>query len=290
MAHEDIFQLEEAPVILGVGKNMVRAIKFWGMASKILENKSSLSNKKSNLVSPTPLGHDIFKDRWGLDPDLERPETIWLLHWLLLAPRCMLPPWWVIMNEFSAAVVTTEDVTERTISKIDAADSWKRHSQQSIKRDIDVFVHTYTSKKGKEPTEDYLDCPLRGLHLLRQRDRGEMRFVFGVKPGMSPLTVAYACLDFVGRADIPGRTISVHKLAMEMGGPGNTFKISEADISDLLMDASERCDAVAIRNVNGMPHMTFDGDVKDAAREVLFAIYDRKCPNKKPDAQKVLAR
>lgn len=269
----DVFSRDDAPVILGVGKNMVRSMRFWALAAKILENKTGA--RKARAVS-TDLGRAIFNDRGGLDPDLDRPETVWLTHWSLLAPPCYLPTWWAIMNGSGTGVYSAADLLEEAESTVYAVDGWKP-SKHSVKRDTDVFLHTYLSKKDKEPTEDYLDCPLRTLGLLRQQD-GDVRFVSGRKPGLSPLVVAYACLDFVNRAEIPGRTISVNKLALEKGGPGMAFKLSETDMAEMLSEAADSCGAVSISHANGTPNMTFKGGARDAAFQVLYAAYDRRAP------------
>lgn len=124
--------------------------------------------------------------------------------------------------------------------------------------------------------EDYLDCPFRSLHILRQGTRDEMRFVQGPKPGLSPLAAAFACLDFAGRSGSAGRTASVHRLAMEAGSPGRALRLDEADMADLLAEAAEKCGAIAVRNVNGAPSLSF-GDGAEAARdEVLRAMYGRR--------------
>ncbi len=269
----DVFSRDDAPVVLGVGKNMVRSMRFWALAAKVLENGTGARKARA---APTVLGKAIFHDHGGLDPDLDRPETVWLMHWSLLAPPCYLPTWWAIMNGAGTGVYSAADLLEEAESTVYAVDGWKP-SKHSVKRDTDVFLHTYLSKKDKEQTEDYLDCPLRTLGLLRRKD-GDVRFVSGRKPGLSPLVVAYACLDFVDRAEIPGRTISINRLALENGGPGTAFKLSETDMAEMLSEAAGACGAVSVSHANGMPNMTFKGSARDAAFQVLYAAYGRRAP------------
>ena len=272
--HPDLFLRDDAPMILGVGKNMVRAIKFWGLAAKILQAKRSPNNRSRQLVERTDLGSLIFGGQ-GLDPHLESPQTLWLLHWLLFAPPCRLPVWWLIMNEFSAANVQTEAVVRRVQKQVAGASKWKKPPHpSSVKKDIDVFVHTYSSNRGRELMEDYLDCPFRHLRVLRQSTRDEMRFVHGRKPGMSPLIVAYACLDFAARSGMQG-SVSVGSLAREQGGPGCTLKMGEADLAEMLAEAAQD-GHVSVRSMAGMQTLSFDGSAGEAAERVLFAAYGRK--------------
>ena len=266
------FTRDDATVKLGVGKNMVRSIRFWGLAAKMYT-----ADKKTRAAAPTAMGRMLLDDR-GLDPYLERPDTLWILHWLVFAPPCLLPAWWVLVNDALAGSVVagTDDMRRRVRDAVASVDRWRRPSPRSVDKDFDVFVHTYSSRRGRDMVEDYLDCPFRSLHILRQGTRDEMRFVQGPKPGLSPLAAAFACLDFADRSGSAGRTASVHRLAMEAGSPGRALRLDEADMADLLAEAAERCNAIAVRNVNGAPSLSF-GDGAAAARdEVLRAMYGRR--------------
>ncbi len=52
---EMIFSREDAPVILGVGKNMVKAIRYWSTAFKILK-EGRLPGSKGNKLVPSEFG------------------------------------------------------------------------------------------------------------------------------------------------------------------------------------------------------------------------------------------
>jgi hypothetical protein len=65
---------EDAVLELGVGKNMVAAIRFWMKAC-------GLTNSLDEL---TDFAHSIFQDACGFDPYLEDEGTLWLLHYHLV--------------------------------------------------------------------------------------------------------------------------------------------------------------------------------------------------------------
>ena len=77
-----MFGRSDAPVIIGVGKNMVRSIRFWGLAAKLLVEDPEAPNRRSPGLVPTRVGHALFGEM-GWDPFMEDPGTLWLLHWLL---------------------------------------------------------------------------------------------------------------------------------------------------------------------------------------------------------------
>ena len=77
---------EDATTLFGVGKNMVRSIRYWCTAFKVLvEMQEKSSRARENLA--TPFGAKLLADD-GWDPYLEDPASLWLLHRYLLKPPC----------------------------------------------------------------------------------------------------------------------------------------------------------------------------------------------------------
>jgi hypothetical protein len=62
-----------AVVHLGVGKNMVNSIHYWMKSFGLLEENGELHEIAEYLLADG-----------GRDPYLERPGTLWLLHYLLI--------------------------------------------------------------------------------------------------------------------------------------------------------------------------------------------------------------
>ena len=69
---------DDAIARFGVGKNMVASMRHWAKAARVIEEPSP------NSVRPTDLGRLIFSPT-GLDPYMEHPGTLWLIHWQLAA-------------------------------------------------------------------------------------------------------------------------------------------------------------------------------------------------------------
>src|SRR5260370_37266472 len=70
---EAFAQEEDAMIALGVGKNMVRSIRFWTQAAGIAVPR------REGGYEITPFGKAIFA-RKGDDPFLEDSRTLWLIH------------------------------------------------------------------------------------------------------------------------------------------------------------------------------------------------------------------
>ena len=60
---------------LGVGKNMVKSIRHWSVATGVLADTRGGGDA-------TDFGARLFSDE-GWDPYMEDPATVWLLHWQL---------------------------------------------------------------------------------------------------------------------------------------------------------------------------------------------------------------
>lgn len=67
-ADPKVFGRDDAPVRLGVGKNMVRSIRYWCHAFKLLA-----------ADQPTEFGKQLLGEQ-GWDTYLEDPASLWLLH------------------------------------------------------------------------------------------------------------------------------------------------------------------------------------------------------------------
>lgn len=266
-----VFSRDDSTISLGVGKNMVRSMKFWATACKIICPADTARRSSMEL---TPIGHALFS-RDGLDPYLESPDTLWLIHWLLFSPPCRLPVWWIIMNEITATNVKMADVAEAVMTRVTNIREWKTPNPKSVKKDVDVFARTYTTRRGGLHIEDYLDCPFRQLGMIGQSSGDAMRFVYGRKHGLSPLIAAFACIDFVRISRIASGSVSVSRLASEAGGVGNTFKVNENELADLLREAAGMSRSFGMQNVNGAPHLVCR-DADRASDEILGLAYNRR--------------
>jgi hypothetical protein len=78
-----LFLRDEAMTRLGVGKNRVRSIRHWCLAAGLIEEAGAGARRPTGCFRPTALGRALFGAN-GLDPYLEDPATLWLLHWQIV--------------------------------------------------------------------------------------------------------------------------------------------------------------------------------------------------------------
>ena len=230
------FADEQAAMIsLGVGKNMVRAIRFWVQASNIVYMK-----KKGAGYSPTEFGTAVLGDD-GFDPFLEDIRTLWLIHWNLSTQvEEPLFAWDFLLNSWQMPELS-RSAALRAFRK-EADKEGRKLSDVTLAQHFDTFLHSYIptrSRKG-EIQEDNLDCPLVELELLqlvgeRKADgsgKRELIYVFrrDEKPEITPELFAYCLNDFWQRRHSAEKTLSFRQVAFGHGSPGQVFKLPEWDI------------------------------------------------------------
>ncbi len=246
--HDDIFLRDDALVTLGVGKNMVRSIRHWGLVTGVLEGSQDAPNNRGRSIRPSPLGSLLFGPR-GLDPYLEEAATLWLIHWQLAANSEGPTTWFWAFNHLPEAEFTKERLLSELLSLADQA-GWKRVAESSLKRDIDCLLRTYVPSKANRTivVEETLDCPLAELGLIQEL---ESNHVYGFARGEHaslPLPVfAYALLTYWDRTAAQRNAFTFDEVTYRSGSPGRVFKLSEDAIGDYL-DRIETCSRPRLKN------------------------------------------
>ena len=219
IAHDpQFFARDEALVVLGVGKNMVSAIRHWLLAT-------DLARATGRDIAATPLGLALFDDD-GFDPYLEDPATLWLLHWHLCGPGSACFSWVYAFNLLREWEWTREQLMENLQTA--AARNGKTPAPATLARDVGVLLQTYAqSERGGQNSEDGLDCPLRELGLIVPTFESQFRFAVGPKSSLPPAIFAYALLKFWNWKAPHGATLSAREIAGAPGSPGQIFKLDE---------------------------------------------------------------
>lgn len=273
----DIFSRPDAPVEIGVGKNMVRSIRFWGMASRLIIDDPCNARGREARCLPTRRGHALFGDG-GWDPYMEDPGTLWLLHWLLLAPKkSKLPVWWLAFNEFNAVEFSEADLEAAIWTLLDSVPQWTKPHPKSLRKDISALLRTYApaDRTGRTRIDDMLDCPLRELHLLSHSPAtGRFRFTLGPKPTLPAEVVAYAALDYVALTEVRGSTVTISRLRHGPGAPGRVFKLTEAELIDALRPAVEAEAALGLATPTGAVQLAWREDPALIATRILDRYYE----------------
>ncbi len=271
--NSSIFQQDDAPVQLGVGKNMVNSIRYWCHAFKVLEEKTDSSGQgKSGYLSN--FGEQLLADD-GWDSFLEDPASLWLLHWNLLKPTCYAAAWYYTFNIFREVEFTDDDLQEGLTNytkelKNSVADN-------SLKKDLTCILRMYVTQRNKKgPIEDSIDCPFSELGLIYLReDSRKFTFRIGHKPNLPSEIIVGACLEYVSISSPRATTISISRLLYDIGSPGMVFKLTESALCEAIERVAENNSLIFLSDSSGLIQFSFKEEPQTLSNTIIGQYYQQ---------------
>lgn len=221
LENSSVFEDDEATVRLGVGKNMVSAIKYWLIATQIIK-----SDRQS--ISSSELGEYIFSpDGW--DPYLEDDATIWLLHWLISSNAAEATTAFWFFNRYHKPEFTMKELMDALKYFVSEHLSAKV-SEATLKHDVALLIRMYqpTLNSKSYPLEEGLDSPVAMLGLMEMatglkyhESKPEFR---SVPMAIFAFSVAQVLMES-GATNLP-----IERLMRSDGvlaAPGSVFRLTE---------------------------------------------------------------
>ncbi len=263
-ADPDVFLREDAPVRLGVGKNMVRSIRYWCQAFKLLENDR-----------PTEFGTQLLGEG-GWDPYLEDPASLWLLHWKLLESPCYATTWNFVFNQFNSVEFSTEELLKQLSEYCDRIAP--RMATSSLEKDVHCLLRMYTQQVSRKNSvsEDSLDCPFAELGLIYMAGNSRTyRFRVGQKPTLPAAIVIYTCLHYAAHVMTGQQRLPIGKLLYDVGSPGQAFRLTESAL-DAAINTWAEVESLGISDAAGKREFFFQGEPLQTATDILNTYYNVK--------------
>ncbi len=230
-----VFTDDDAIASFGVGKNMVSAIRFWSHACDVIHTDSG-------ETMATELGRLLLDDD-GLDPYMENPSSLWILHWKLASEPKHTSIYW-LFNYFSEGDFDKETLI-MAITSLAVHFGWKKPNEKTLNNDLLVLLNTYTmnptAQKGAK--EDSLASPLTELGLIRTGSGGRFYMGWGPQPGLGRGAFLYALCDFWDNYS-NANTINFQNILLEPGSPGRIFLMDENDLAVRLMEIADDTDGL----------------------------------------------
>jgi hypothetical protein len=161
----DRFERDDATVVLGVGKNMVSAIRYWMLAAQIAESQGSFLQK-------TKLGEMLFSAS-GYDPFMEDDTTLWLLHWLVASNSSQATTLFWFFNRFHKPEFTSTELTHALV-EFCTEEVTTKFAVTTLKNDISLLLRMYEPSQDSKSValEETLDSPMSLLGLVKRSESG----------------------------------------------------------------------------------------------------------------------
>lgn len=227
IAARGTFNDPDAIVAFGVGKNMVAAIRHWGLACNVIKET------KGGYL-PGPIGIALFGPT-QLDPYLENPASAWLAHWLIAGEGNRATTWYYVFNHVSVQAFDRPTLVTGLREAISSRPG-VRVTDSTLSRDVEVCLRSYIPKDaGTDAAEELAEPVLAQLGLITTT-HGSYDFRVGPKPSLPDGIFLYALTAFWQQNAGTANTLGFDLIALDRGSPGMTFKLDVDSVAERLVD------------------------------------------------------
>ena len=234
-----IFMNDDAPEFLGLGKNMVRALRFWMQATGLTEERMNTQLRTKEQI-PTVFGKMVQK----YDPYLEDDGTLWLIHYHLVTNPELATTWYWFFNHYAPIEFIRDefiDQLERWINIQDERPS--RISKRSLQKDFDCLTRTYLPGRRDRSPEDQLECPLTELGLLsaivEKDEEGKRYHQYRLeRPELNSLIAwvfLFILLDRQEKERPDAHQVNIDQALREPNNVGRVLNIGARDLEEMLV-------------------------------------------------------
>lgn len=250
------FSEDVAVVDLGVGKNMVASLRFWGKAFGVLEENDH----------STPIADFIFDDE-GQDPYLEDIGTIWLLHYLLVKTD-KASVYSLVFNEFrKERVEFTKEQLHSFLKRKCEESGTNQYNSNTINSDISVFFRNYLkpTKDEKSEIEDDFTGVLLDLDLLKHtKQRTESGLISFYKiEGQERFDLPYQIVLYCILDNYPNQqTLTFRELLTGINSPGVVFALNAEGLYNKLIQITDNYKQVNYSETAGNQILQFKSRLK----------------------------
>jgi hypothetical protein len=276
-----VFTQDDGLVVLGVGKNMVRSIRHWCLATGMLTEGAAVGRTPRTLFESV-LSQKLLTDT-GWDPFLEDSASLWLLHWSLVCNYSRALVWHITFADYYVTEFTKKQIFDFLAKELDHLSL--RTTAGSIERELECCLRTYVPGRVRVGgvSEETFDCPLAELELIRYIPEDNIyRFNVGPKASLPAEVYGFALLQFLARSHSSQRTFNLEECIYGYGSPSQVFKLDENSSIEYL-ETLERISAERMRLVDnsGIRQLSIDESVaefQDYGMDLLSHFYSWKQP------------
>lgn len=212
--------------VLGIGANMVKALRYWLQAVKLTSEPTSGHREQTF----TEFGQVVFDN----DPYMEEMGTLWLLHYMLSTNIDNATAWYYFFNEFKMTEFSKDDFVKQLTNYIRI--NGEEVSERSLEDDYNCIINTYVPRIKSSPEkvqpESNIDCPLGELGLIDISNKKEKLYKKSVpkKDTLHPLVLLAVILD-----QAKGETsIKISSIQNDVCNAGKIFNLDIITLTNLL--------------------------------------------------------
>lgn len=268
---------DENPMdVLGIGANMVKALRYWLQAVGL----TTEPNKGKREQSFTNLGKLIYEH----DTYFEELGTLYLLQYLLASNKEDATAWYFFFNEFSMSEFSREDFVAALQRYIKMEDSETDYAIRSLNEDFQCIINTYLPRYKSNPArvnpENNIDCPFGELGLVDILNKRKKTYKKSI-PASDTLNPYVVLSVIVDRAK-EQKEISLNELLTAPCNIGKVFNLDSITMLDVLYRI-EKLGLIKINRTAGLDVITIQGELGflDCVKRFYASIDEKSQENAK---------
>jgi len=156
----DAFLGSEGPDLFGIGNNMVKSLRYWMKAFKLIEENPGVGAKLSEL-GKIILQNDVY---------LEKNFTLWILHSQITKNIADATTWYMFFNKCNVIDMEKDEIEKILYREISQYVMGQPFSENSLKNDVDVLLNMYSKNKVNSDPEDKSQSPFANLGLVKNTE------------------------------------------------------------------------------------------------------------------------
>ena len=248
-----IFSKNEGVAYLGVGSNMVKSIKYWLTAMKLIQDRNNTLTDRAKMLLK-------------YDPYLDLRFSWWFLHYCLVENNEDAPVFNSAFNDFPEKTISKSMMVDRMAEKFGKDEDI---NVDSLAADVNVLFQSYTTDKADKNTnpEDNMACPLAALKLVRKDSTDTYTKMIPSYASLDYRLVYYS-LTCAFELD----SFSIEDAMVQKNGPGKVFNLDKTLLLSYLNDM-KNAELVDINRTAGLNMIYFR---KRVSIEDLFKDYLEK--------------
>ena len=233
----NIFAKTNGTLYLGIGTNMVKGLRYWLQASKIIDSTS----KNTSLSS-------FGKLLYQYDKYLESSFSWFLIHFFLCTDEIQVP---VFYGAFNSDLKTfTKNDMINCLTEIYSIDGYTA-KKEYIDDDVGVFLKSYLAEDTIENPEDNYCCPLANLKLLNKNKDKYTK----TRPSYSLLS--YLIVYFALASRYHFEPFNIEDSIFDLKSPCLLFNLDKNSYLQYL-DEAKRNGLITINKTAGLNTVYFD--------------------------------
>lgn len=237
---------DENPMdVLGIGANMVKALRYWLQAVGLTVEPNS--GKRSQ--SFTQLGNSIFEhDRY-----IEELGTLYLLQYQLASNKKEATAWYYFFNVFNMTEFSRDDFVDSILRWIKMEEGEDTVALRSLNDDFSCIINTYLPRYKTNPNrvapESNIDCPFGELGLIDilSKEKKTYRKAIPTANSINPWIALAVIADQANGA----KEISLNELLTAPCNIGRVFNLDAITMLDALYQI-EKLNKIKINRTAGL--------------------------------------